>query len=564
MAKVRTSNSTLPLSWEKFILPAIFAAAFVARLLYINDFSEYPTFYHLNIDQEYYNQWAQRLVKEGFLGTEIYEMTPLYAFFLALVYKFISVDFYIVRLLQIIIGSVTVVLIYKLALKLFENRAVAILSGLGAALYGPFILYDGMVMKSFLGVFFAALTLYLLALFDGKRPIKFLLPGISIGLLILIRENAILLLGAIPLCLLIKDGIGRASIERSVLFILGAVLMILPVTVRNYAVGGEFVPITAGGGEIFYMAFYEESNGYYVPPDFIQNVNPLTEHEEFREEAMKRTGREMTRKESSDYWSAEGFAFFKSEPARMLHLLYRKFIIYWNFYETPDNQNFYFMKTLSPMMKATLSFAIIGPLAILGILVSLRHWRRYLILYAFFLVYMFSVLITFYISRYRIASMPILIIFAASFVHWLYGRLREGSHKKSALATIALIVLLFGVSQRIDDVEPYRSFFPTEFSKLGKSYMIEGDLEGAADAYSNIIKIKPGFYEGHLGLARVLIKQGNYDEAAGYLRNAVEIEPENFRAYLSLAVVYQRQGRAAEAQRMLSRAVSLNPSIWKK
>lgn len=548
---------------NRLILLALFVLAFVVRLIYVHQFSGFPTFYHLNIDQEYYNLWAKKIVSEGLLGKEIYEMTPLYAYFLAFIYGFISSSLYVVRLIQIIFGSLTVVFIYKLAWQLFDSRRIALISGLAAVFYGVFILYDGMVMKPFLSVFLAVMSLYWLTKLDGKSPAKFLLPGALVGLLILVRENAMLLIGGIPLCFFIKEGLGKAAVKRSAFFVIGAVLMILPVTLRNYAVGGEFVPITSGGGEVFYMAYYEGSNGYYVPPDFIKTANPLAEHEEFRQEAIRRTGRQMTRKESSDYWSSEGFKYFRKDPGRQLYLLYRKFIVFWNFYETPDNQNLYFMRVMTPAMRYTLGFGIIAPLGILGFFVSLKYWRRLLVIYAFFLAYMASVLITFYISRYRVPTVPILIIFSALYLDWLYTRLRDGSVRQLAVSLAILAFLLFGVNYRIDGVEPYRDYFTTEYNKLAKSYALDGNLADAKNAYLKMVALDPGFVDGHMGLGKIAIRERNFEEAIGHLAKVVSIEPDNSRAYLALAIAYKGLGRFEDAQAMLDRAMGLNKNLWR-
>jgi 4-amino-4-deoxy-L-arabinose transferase-like glycosyltransferase len=548
---------------ERVTILSLFILAFALRLIYLQEFSQYPTFYHLNIDQEYYNLWAKRIVKEGIIGKKIFEMTPLYAYFLAFIYKFFTTNLYVVRLIQILIGSLSVVFIYKLAFRLVNSQRVAVISGLAAAFYGVFILYDGMIMKPFLAVFFAVLTLYWLAKIEHERPAKFLLPGIFVGLLILVRENAILLIAGIPLCFFIKDGITRFTFNKTAFFIIGTVLMIMPVTMRNYWVSNEFVPITTGGGEVFYMAYYEGSNGYYVPPPFVKNANPLLEHEEFRQEAMRRTGRELTRRESSDYWFNEGVQYIKERPQRLIYLLYRKFIVFWNFYETPDNQNFFFMRGIAPILKLTLVFGTVAPLGILGFFVSLRRWRKFLPIYAFFLVYMVSVLLTFNISRYRVPAVPILIIFAALYLDWLYSNIREWRINKLALSVVLLIILFLGVNYRIDGVAPYRSFFTTEYSKLAKSYILDGKMTEAKSAYRKIIELDPSSYDGYLGFGKIALKEGNYYEAIDFLRKALAVDPSNYRAYFNLAIAYNKIGRANEAQDMLNRAIRINPNIWR-
>lgn len=550
------------LSIETLIILALFVIALGVRLIYLHQFSEFPTFRHLNIDQEYYNLWGKKILTEGLLGKDVYEMTPLYAWFLAFIYKFISTDLYVVRIIQALFGSLTIVYIYRLAVLLFDNRRVGIIAGLTGAFYGMFIMNDAMVMKPFLSTFFALMALYWLVKLVEARAVTFIIPGLLVGLMILVRENALLLIAGIPLCFFIQRGIGLTAVKRSIFFSIGIALAILPVTLRNYAVSGEFVPVTAGGGEIIYMSYYEGSNGYYVPPDFIHTANPLAEHEEFRQEAIKRTGRQMSYMESSDYWSSEGFKFIKEDPKRIAYLVYRKFLVFWNFYETPDNQNIYFMSTLSSIIKCTLGFGIIAPLGILGILVSLRHWRKLLIVYVFFLVYMASVLITFYISRYRVPTLPILIIFAALYVDWLYVRLRRKVVRTAALSIAALVLLFFVVNHRVDGVEPYKDYFPTEYTKLGKSYMLEGNTEGAKKAYKSIVEMRPDFFAGHMGLGKIALKEGKLKEAVTHFRHAIQTAPRDHRGYLSLAIAYNRLGMTAEAQAMLNRATSLNRGLW--
>lgn len=541
----------------------LFILAFLLRFIYIHEFSKFPTFYHLDIDQEYYHLWAKSIVKDGFGGKDIFEMTPLYAYFLAFIIRFFTENLYIIRLIQVLIGSLTVVLIYKIADNLFMNRRIAIVAGLAAAFYGTFILYDGMIMKTFLAVFFAVLTLYWLTKKEEERPIKYLFPGIFIGLMALVRENAILLILGIPLCLIIKEDKKWIASKKSLAFILGAFLVILPVTLRNYWVGKEFVLITTGGGEVFYIGNYEQADGTYKPPPFLKTAHPLLEHEEFRQEAMKRAGRQLTRKEYSDFWFKEGFRAIGEDPKRFLYLMYRKFIIFWNFYERPDNQNFYFMKVSTTSLKFTLGFGIIAPLGIIGLFLSLKNWKRFLIPYAFLFVYMISVLIFFNYARFRVPAVPILIIFAASYIDWLYSSLKVKRISKSFISIVLLILLFLGVNYRIDGIDPYKLYFPTEYSKLGKSYMLEGILVEAKKAYYNAVEMDSNSIEGHFGLGRIALKEGKLQDAVNHFQKTITIEPDNYRGYMNLAIVYKELGRINEAQSMLETAVKLNPNIWR-
>ncbi|MFQ5561502.1 MAG: tetratricopeptide repeat protein, partial [Nitrospinota bacterium] len=362
---------------------------------------------------------------------------------------------------------------------------------------------------------------------------------------------ALLLIGGVPLCFVIQEGFKKSSLQKSAIFILSALFAIMPATVRNYVVGGEFVPITSGGGEIFYMSYYEGCDGTYIPPDFVYTANPLAEHEEFRQEAIRRTGRQMSRKESSDYWTEEGMNYIKEDPKRLLVLLYKKFVVFWNYYEIPDNQNFYFMKVLTNVMNFTLAFGTVAPLGILGVLVSLKHWRRLMPVYTFFLVYMVSVLIVFNISRYRVPALPVLIVFSAFFIEWFLKSLNEKKLSKTLFAGAGFLFLFLLVNVNIGGKDPYKSGFPTEYTKLGKSYMLENDVDGGKRSYGKLVEIAPEAFEGHFGLGRIAIKERDYDKAVMHLENAVRAAPGYSQGYFALAVAYRKTGRHKEAQKAM-------------
>ena len=177
---------------------------------------------------------------------------------------------------------------------------------------------------------------------------------------------------------------------------------------------------------------------------------------------------------------------------------------------------------------------------------------------------MASVLITFYISRYRIPTLPILIIFAALYVDWLYVRIKKKVLRSAGITVAVLILLFFVVNHRVDGVEPYKDYFPTEYTKLGKSYMLEGNAKGAKEAYKKIVEMRPDFFAGYMGLGKIALKEGKLKEAAVHFSNAIKVNPRDHTGYLSLAITYNRLGRTAEAQAMLDRALSLKKGLWGK
>lgn len=216
----------------------------------------------------------------------------------------------------------------------------------------------------------------------------------------------------IPLWFLIfGDGARKLKGFRAAFFLLGVFFIIMPVTIRNYHVGKEFVLITSGGGEAFYLGNNPEADGTYIPPAFVRPTTKL-EHDDFRNKARELTGRNLSRKESSDFWYSQAIQFILENPGKYTKLLLRKTLLFWNFYEFPDNQNYYFQKRQSYLLGGpVIEFGMIAPLGFMGILLLLSCPGRFTILYLIFLTYMISNLLFFIFARFRLPAVPFLIIF---------------------------------------------------------------------------------------------------------------------------------------------------------
>ncbi len=534
----------------------IFAVALIYRLIYIHQFSQYPIFSILDIDQEYYHFWAKRIAAGDLMsGSEVFEMTPLYAYMLGFFYKFISTDIFTLKVVQSIAGSLSAVMIFFLAGRVFKSFAVAVVAGLMAAIYAPFVHYDNMVMKTFLTVFFSVASLIFLYRGEERSSLlDALLAGASIGLLALVRENAILLIGGVIVWFFFRLK-AREALKSSGVFLAGFFLVISPVAIRNYAVSGDFVLITAGGGEVFYIGNNPEADGTYKAPPFLKTLHPFKEHEEFRQEAERLTGLELTRKESSDFWFGQGLNFIKENPGQFTWLIYRKFVMFWNFYERPDNLNFYFMKTLASSLNYGITYGVLAPLGILGLFLSLRDWRKNSLLYIFLLVYLASMLLVFNFARFRIPIVPVIMLWAAFALVWLYERAKVRDWKKAGAAIAVLVLLFIGVNCRFDGVRPYSDFFDTEYHKMGKAYLQLDRLKEARENYEALIRVNPSNVFGYAGLARVAMKENRNEDAVAELEKGLGVEPQNAGLYMLLATAYNNLGETEKAQAALDAAV---------
>src|SRR5207247_5299210 len=106
---------------------------------------------------------------------------------------------------------------------------------------------------------------------------------------------------------------------------LGAAAGILPVTLRNFAVGHEFALLTTGGGEVFYIGNNPDANGRYLPPPFV-HADPAREHDDFIAKAGELSGEKLTPGESSRYWLHQGPSWIASHPGDWGRLVLSKLI----------------------------------------------------------------------------------------------------------------------------------------------------------------------------------------------------------------------------------------------
>jgi tetratricopeptide (TPR) repeat protein len=447
-------------AWLSVVLLGLSALAL--RLIYVWQVGGAAVIHPDELDPGLYFEWAQRIAAGDWIGNAPFVQSPLYAYLLGMLMKVLGTSIPRLLAVQALVGTGTVLLTYWLGRRLFGHRH-GMVAGTALALYGPFLFYEGQIMKTFLSPFFTVLLALMLDV-ARERSIQaaragrmFLLAGLVYGLLTLDRDNFILLAPALALlALVLGGGLGRAGARAAGLFTLGTVLMVAPVTARNWAVAHEFVLLTTGGGEVFYIGNNPDANGLYVPPAFV-TPDPKSEHTDFINRASETTGRKLTPMQSSWFWFREGMAFIKDAPLDWLRLLWLKMVHFWNFYELPDNLDYEILQVFSPLLRwlncnfagtplARLlppagvpvavvptgagwlmvrlhllsTFGALAPLGLAGIILTRRRWRRLLPLYVLLFGYMGTVLLFFNFSRFRVPVVPLLALFAAATLAWLW------------------------------------------------------------------------------------------------------------------------------------------------
>jgi hypothetical protein len=243
-----------------FIAIAIFLLAFVVRSLHAVDLA--PVMYTMeqpfNGLVEGYDSKAVSILKgEGLLGpynidpsdTRFLTQAPGYSIYLSTVYRIAGRDFYKAQLVDNVLNSVSPMLILLIAELLISWR-VGAASGLLAALshhlahISNFILPDAMHALPVL----CAMWLLLLARRSRHSYWLYAAAGLAIGFATWLRAQTMLLgLFLLVMCFF-TDPRRWPGFKRAALMATVSILVIVPITIRNYVVYHEFIPVQVGIG----------------------------------------------------------------------------------------------------------------------------------------------------------------------------------------------------------------------------------------------------------------------------------------------------------------------------
>lgn len=250
---------------QNFLIGAsVFILALAVRLLAWHDFRLEARNVQTGVTY-FYKLGGQLLLDNGInsffsssspLSTpELLGHPPGYPFLLAGIFYFFGDRDAPIQLTQVACDAFGCVVVLFIAAALLP-RAVAVIAGALTAVAPQFSYNSVMLLPDSLAVLPILLAVYCLVRARTRpRLLTFVAAGVLIGASGLMRANAILLALAIPI--LFERG---KQFRYGAALILGAVLVIAPVTIRNFIVYGELIPLSLGAGQTLLegIADYDE------------------------------------------------------------------------------------------------------------------------------------------------------------------------------------------------------------------------------------------------------------------------------------------------------------------
>ena len=572
---------------------ALFAAALIVRILSILPLLGTPLLEIVMGDALNYVARAKAVSAGDWMGQEVFYQAPLYHYFLSLPYAAFGQDDRLVRGIQILLGSLSCGLL-GLAGWRWVSKAVGLVAGGMLALHGSAIFADLTLQKSVLDLFFVCLLLWLLAV---SRDIpsfgKFFALGAVLGLFILNRENVLIWLAVIfPWIWIEWPGRGPDRFKFSAGVVLGLVLVLAPVALRNASISGEMHLTTSQFGHNFYIGNNPVADGTYRPL-LVYRGDPRVEQQDAILIAERALGRSLSPAEVSGFFTDQALNYIQSQPLDWVQLLFRKSMLVINAVDWVDTKDQYSFAARSPMMRLSESFVhygVVAPLAILGLIVTWPRRRSLWLLYGLFAVYTASLLLFYVFGRYRLPTTPIVLIFSASGLVMFPAYLRSQRMRPIALALGVVLAVAIAANWPLSDKKYMRSV--TEYNlgnelyamdraqeakahyreairlysenalahqNLGSLLAMEGDSAAAVEYFDGALAINEEFTEAHFNRARALMDLGETEGAlTGYAKGLTTVSP-TVEILVEVAEAYAQAGDEETARLYLEEAFQLDP-----
>ncbi len=360
-----------------------------------------------------------------------------------------------VKLVQVVLSTLSVALVYALGRAWFDARAGLAAAGL-AALYPNLIAFSHYLWSETLFVFLLLLGLYALTRSRAEPPgvADAVLGGVALGLGALTRGTLFLFLPILAAWLVwAHRSRWRTALARAALVLLVATLLIVPWSVRNTRLHGGFVWIDTNAPYNLWRG-----NG---PDTFAHRDDPATPRYAWPLSGIpiapvdNRTGRRLvdeakqaleseapTDLEIIGHARSAAWASIRSEPGTFLARVPTRLVDLWNpssFLVRHVGVGAY--GPLPPPLGALLVwFAILGYLAVVvlagaGVWLARRRPETGLVLLFAATVSGISAL-AFGLTRFRLPVMPLLMVLAGlALARWLEG----GGRKRVAASLVALV-----------------------------------------------------------------------------------------------------------------------------
>jgi tetratricopeptide (TPR) repeat protein len=510
------------------------------------------------------------------MGSTTYYQPPLYIYLLAFCIK-LTGGLDAMRWFQAFLGAANVVLIAWLGRKLFSSGA-GLIAGLLLVAYGPFIFYDGEILRGTVVITMHLLVLIALAHAalrhgastdpndDGAigflvRHRWWLYSGMAMGVAFL-ADSAILVF--MPLAALWVfmapardrpddppaparvEGFPKPGARRVAVLVAGVLIGIAPLLLRNLVVGAPLFSSTTRAPLAFIMG--NAPGALPVGAAIPESTASILQSTDYGTLATLR----------------ETLKAHEGSMGTLLDYQWQKLQGLFNSYEVPDNPSYYYLALKSPVLRWGLRFSCLSGLGLVGLFLAARKSRWFLLIHFYTAGVLSLFLLAHVVSRYRQPLVIPLALASGFALTAAWSAVKE----KRLLAGILILFTGVGLSLAFPSDPPagYRYYRPAEFLVAASQLESEGEISLAAKEIKQAIEL--GLSENvtsdvlvrlGLDLGKLYLRHERYPEALSAFRDVMEEDPRNAEALALVGGIHHDTNQPMQALKVLSLAAQEDP-----
>ena len=597
-----TIQEQIALRYRKRLLLLLVIAA-ALRFWYLAEVVEAPDFSSLRQDMSVQDYQARAMLSGDWtvpedrsdpeISTTPYYRPPGYSYLLAALYFLSDGSYLAPRLFNVLLGLLSIVLMAWLARILF-NRSVSIITAILMTAYWGFVYYEGEVNDPAVFVFLLPCLLLTLHRWGTTRLARWAaLAGVITGCYALMRPNILLygpIMAAWILWLEWRSG-NLLRTWRSWTALAGATLMIIaPVTARNYLVAGEFVPISTYFGENLLIGNSEYSDGYTSWTPYLQELEgtgqfSVWEYANIVHGLGREVGNEnLTHSEASTIFARKAVDWMRNNKMATLRLMLKKAVMFWSPWEITENKVVHYEKAHYLPLKYMLGFPGLFAVFLFGMIVMLkdRGCRRpiknhvaqeaarknnvstgdmLLLIYSLLVSYYLSFLPFFVNARARHPITGLMALIGAYGIYRLWQTCRQ-KEKTKIVAAVLLLSLCCGLA--FWEPYPYTPDKARWHYARADSWLRTGEPDKAVKEATAMLDEAYAYYMP-FRLGHAFAVRGRHALAVRLLKKALSPNPEEqprmYRQdiYFHMGVSLAADGQQEAAEEAFKEALRLNP-----
>jgi len=538
----------------------IFFIALLVRFIFLIDISKSPIFDDPIIDSMTYWKIARYMASYGSIYPEIFWQPIIYPILLSIFYFITHGSVFLVKCIQIIFGSLTAVLTYRLAGHYFE-RPVARTAGIIVALYTPLIFFETELLGT--GLETLCMVVLLLAhqqlVLRQSTMMRFGMTGLIGAIAILSRPNflpGVVILSVQVMCSLYRE---RERVldfsKKTIAFVTSLTAPLLIAAVLNNGLGGPLSPLPNSQGINAYIG---------MAPNYDERVNIRPGYQWEKLTFLPIAHGAKSKKQEIEYYQKTVTREMLEHPSAVIKNGVMKLARFFTTRELPRNFSLYEFREFSYFLTVTvwkIGFIGFPYFFILGFAISGWIFGRRKLEFPFHVMlvtYSLSIVMVIVASRYRMPILPLLAILASYGGHELYQSFYQKKWSQVKLGLSGMVFLLIIGTLTPSFAEEGIHYLSELYYCVGTNYDRRGDFSGAISFYKKSIEFNPFNIDSLNNLGYDYGRLGESEAAMSYFQKALEIQPSE-NIYNNLGSVYSKQKNWTLAREQFEKALQLNP-----